>query len=263
MAPSPITNDYYMMLEVKQSATRELIIKSYKRLTLKLHSNRNVKQNATEAFQLMCQFFWVKLNLLSIICIYWNQTSKLERVYETLRNEIKRQVYDLIYLFVTRRRFSSQTAQTSRSSSTSTLQSEALNEAAQIAALQKFKQERDVRWRIKKKIFDSSIFELQRGIRQLEQEIKNLDSIFDAETTIEAQKNIWRTWLLSSIFKKTEDSEKKKTRKDRERQKRRIEKDMKKRRLGFKKTKLKREEDLSDKTKKKIDVANLSDENKI
>ena len=70
MAPSPIVDDYYMVLEVEQTATRELIIKSYKRLALKLHPDRNAKQDATEAFQLVCQFPWAKLILLSIICTY-------------------------------------------------------------------------------------------------------------------------------------------------------------------------------------------------
>jgi hypothetical protein len=37
MAPVPITEDYYLMLEVEQTATSELIARSYKRLALKLH----------------------------------------------------------------------------------------------------------------------------------------------------------------------------------------------------------------------------------
>ena len=213
-------------------------------------------------FNWCVSFPWAKLILLSTICTYQNQTSKLGRAYETLKDESKRQAYDLIYPSLTRRR-PSQTTQTPRPPPASTPQPEALNEAAQIAALQKSKQERGARWRIKKKTFDSSIFELQRGIRQLEQEIKNLVSIFDAEAAIEAQKNSWRTWLLSSISKKAEDTEEEKARKDRERQERRIEKDMKERRLGLKKAELKREEDLSRKAKKEIDVADLGDENKI
>lgn len=69
--------------------------------------------------------------------------------------------------------------------------------------------------------------ELQRNIRQLKQEIKNLDSIVAAKAAIEAQKNSWGTWLLPTVYKKAEDSEEEKARKDRERQERRIEKDMK------------------------------------
>jgi curved DNA-binding protein CbpA len=55
MAPSPITDDYYAILEVEQNAAPELITKSYKRLALKLHPDRNTKHDATEAFQLVCQ----------------------------------------------------------------------------------------------------------------------------------------------------------------------------------------------------------------
>ena len=44
-----------MVLEVGQTAAPELIIRSYKRLALKLHPDRNAKDDATEAFQLVCQ----------------------------------------------------------------------------------------------------------------------------------------------------------------------------------------------------------------
>ena len=69
MVPSPITNDYYLVLEVGQTATPELIIKSYKRLALKLHPDRNTKDDATKAFQLVCQFSGAKLIFLSIITL--------------------------------------------------------------------------------------------------------------------------------------------------------------------------------------------------
>ena len=67
MAPAPITEDYYMVLEVVPTAPLELIVRSYKRLALKLHPDRNAKHDATEAFQLVCKFFPAKLILLSII----------------------------------------------------------------------------------------------------------------------------------------------------------------------------------------------------
>lgn len=254
-----------MILEVMQTASLELISRSYKRLALKLHSNRNVRHDATQAFQLICQFSEIKLINSCVdrqICEFWSQILKLRRVYETLKNESKRRVYDRIYFIITRSRLS-QIASTSDSSSASTSQSAALSEAAQIAALQKSKQERDARWWIKKNIFDFSIFELKRVIRQLKQEIKNLNSIVAAEAATDAQNNSWKTWLLSLIYKKIEDNEKKKARKNRERQKRRIEKDMKKRRLELKKTDLKKEKSLLKNAKKKTDAANVIDNEKI
>lgn len=53
MVPAPITEDYYLVLEVEQTATLELIVRSYRRLALKLHPDRNTKDNATETFQLV------------------------------------------------------------------------------------------------------------------------------------------------------------------------------------------------------------------
>lgn len=46
-----------MVLQVGQSATPEEVIRSYKRLALKLHPDRNAKHDATEAFQRVRQHF--------------------------------------------------------------------------------------------------------------------------------------------------------------------------------------------------------------
>ncbi|ELR02307.1 hypothetical protein VC83_06440 [Pseudogymnoascus destructans] len=239
MAPALVTEDYYMALEVGQTASPELVIKSYRRLALKLHPDRNTKHDATEAFQL------------------------LGRAYDTLKDETKRQAYDSIYPTITRSGPYSQTTQTPHPAPASTPQSGALSEAAQIAALQKSKQERSACWRTEENVFDSSIFELRRDVRRLEQEIKDLDSIVAAEAAAEAQKNSWGTWLLSSIQKKAEDTEKEKERKDRERQERKIMKDMKERRLGLKKADLKKVESLLQSAKKEVDTADLVDTRRI
>ena len=176
---------------------------------------------------------------------------KLGRAYETLKDETKRREYDSIYPTIT------------RPPPSSTPQSGALSEAAQIAALQKLKQERTARWRSKKEAFKSSIFELQKGIRQLEQEIKNLDSIVAAEAAAEAQNNSWGTWFLSPIYKTVKDTEEEKERKDRESQERKAGKDMKEGQLGVKNTDLKKEESLLRNAKDEVDTANLDDDWKI
>ncbi|OBT73775.1 hypothetical protein VF21_07993 [Pseudogymnoascus sp. 05NY08] len=232
MPPALVTEDYYMVLEVGQTASLELVIKSYKRLALKLHPDRNTRHDATEAFQL------------------------LGRAYETLKDETKRREYDLKYPTIRRSGPSSQTAQTPPAS---TPRSGAFSDAVDIVSLQKLKQARSARWRTEKKVFDSSIFELQRDVRRLEQEIKNLDSIVAAEAAAEAQKNSWGTWLLSSIYKTAEDTEEERSRKDIERQERKLEKDWKERRLGVRKADLKKEESLLRNAEGKVDAANLAD----
>ena len=188
---------------------------------------------------------------------------KLGQAYETLKDESKRREYDLIYPSLTRRRPSPQNTKTPCPPPASKPQPGALHEAALIAAIQESKQERGAQWRTKKNAFDSSIFELQRVIRRLEQEIKNLDSVSAAEAAAEAQKNSWGTWLLSPIYKKVEDSEEEKARKDRERQERRIEKDMKERRLESRKVDLQIEKDRLKKAKEEVDAADLSDDGKL
>ncbi|OBT83448.1 hypothetical protein VE02_07875 [Pseudogymnoascus sp. 03VT05] len=232
MPPALVTEDYYRVLEVGQTASLELIIKSYKRLALKLHPDRNTKHDATEAFQL------------------------LGEAYETLKDESKRREYDLKYPTIRRSGPSSQTTQTPP---VSTPRSGAFSDAVDIVALQKLKQERSARWRTEKKVFDSSIFELQRDVRRLEQEIKNLDSIVAAEAAAEAKKNSWGTWLLSPMYKTAEDSEDEKARKDIERQERKLEKDWKERRLGVRKADLEKEESLLRNAEEKVDAADLAD----
>ena len=188
---------------------------------------------------------------------------KLGRAYEILKDESKRRAYDLIYPSIARSGSSAQTAQTPRPPPASTPRSEALSEAAQVAALQKLKQERGARWWTKRTAFDSSIFELQRDIRQLKQGIKNLDIIVTAAAAAEAQKNSWGTWLLSPIYKKAEDSEEDKARKDRARQERRIEKDLKERRLGLKQADLEKVENQLREAKQEVDAAELANDGKI
>ncbi|KAF3034663.1 hypothetical protein E8E12_002087 [Didymella heteroderae] len=166
MAPSAITEDYYMILGVNPSAGLELIKKSYRALALRLHPDRNPEPGATEAFQ-----------------------RKLARTYETLNNESERRKYDLIYPSLKGKIASSQ--QTQEPNKASVPESTA-SETAQIAALHKSKQERVTRWRTSKMVFDTSISEVERVIRKLEQEIKGLVSISAAEAAEEAQKNSWR-----------------------------------------------------------------------
>lgn len=55
MAPCEVTDDYYMILEITQNATLEEVKKSYRRLALALHPDRNPdKPDATASFQCVC-----------------------------------------------------------------------------------------------------------------------------------------------------------------------------------------------------------------
>ncbi|KAF1920202.1 hypothetical protein BDU57DRAFT_486702 [Ampelomyces quisqualis] len=237
MAPPPVTEDFYKVLEVSQTATLDQIIQSYRRQALKLHPDRNANHNATQAFQL------------------------LVRAYETLKDDAKRRDYDRVYPTIKKRQSASQGAQAPRSSTSST-ESETLSETAQLAALAKSKQERVARWQTKKQVFDFRIQEIQKQVRRLELDIKTLESIAAAEAAAEAQKNSWGAWLLSPIYKRKVDTEVEKALKDREKQERRIEKDMKERRLETKKGDVREQESLLKKAKEEADAAIAADDKK-
>ncbi|KAI1114009.1 DnaJ domain-containing protein [Nemania sp. NC0429] len=224
MAPAQITEDLYMILEVDQTATVEVIIRSYKRLALKHHPDRNAGRDTTAAFQ------------------------QLGKAYETLKDESKRQAYDLLYPSIKRSHTAPPTSSRPPPTSTSTPaaapQPGPSSEALEIAKLEKAKQERRARWWTQKTAFESSISKLQGEIKSLEEAIKGLADAAAAETAEEAWKKSWSAWVLSPIYKQAQLSEEEKANKERKTQERRIETDMKERRLYTKKADLEKQKTL-------------------
>ncbi|KAH7379916.1 DnaJ domain-containing protein [Cadophora sp. MPI-SDFR-AT-0126] len=228
MAPVKITDDYYFLLEVQQTATLEVITKSYRRLALVLHPDRNPRSNATEAFQL------------------------LGRAYETLKDASLRQSYDLLYPSIKSRQpgtehvppqtqpdFSSRSsAQPSQSTQKPT--QEDISDLAAIAALRRTKQERDVKWRFAAKGYDNAIFEIQREVARLKKAIEDLESIRKAEEAEEAAAKSWSTWILSPLYKKPFESDEDKANKANARLQRLHTKNFKERALDLKMVQLRK-----------------------
>lgn len=237
MVRPTITEDYYRILKVPPSATLDLISQSYKKLALKLHPDRNLNQNTTAEFQL------------------------LGEAYETLKDEDKRREYDLIYPSISGTRGATR-ATPSQSAHTSRAQQEASDEA-QIATLLKSKQERADRLNAKKRVLEPSIFELQRSIRQLQNQIASLDSIRAAELAEDAYRKSWTAWVLSPLYKKAEENEEEKSRKARARQERMIEKDMKERRLMIAEESMKEEKGKLQKAIDEVVAPDRRDDQKI
>ncbi|KAI1181817.1 hypothetical protein F5B17DRAFT_239641 [Nemania serpens] len=236
MAPAPVTEDFYMILEVDQTATIEAIIRSYKRLALKHHPDRNAGRDTTAAFQL------------------------LGKAYETLRDDSKRRAYDLLYPTLKRGHTS---PPTSRPPPASGPQPGPSSEALQITKLEKAKQERRERWSVQKFMLETAILKIRGVIRGLEDAIKSLANIAAAEAAEEAWKGSWSAWVLSPLYKQAKLSEEEKADKERKKQERRIEKDMKERRLTLKKTELEKQVDLMKNSEAEIDAADRVDDRNI
>ncbi|KAF7932336.1 hypothetical protein BELL_0568g00100 [Botrytis elliptica] len=242
MAPVQITEDYYAVLEIEQTATQDLIIRSYRRLALKLHPDRNDKADATEAFQL------------------------LGKAYETLKDESKRRVYDIRYSSIKKGGTmpqSNSTPQYKPEPRASASASSKLTDAAQIAALQKAKQERATRWSTKKNAFESVISRLEKDIQGLKQSIELLKKNHAMEDVEEAWKNGWGAWLLSPIIKRAVVSEDEKERKDRSRQERKIEMDLKEQRIEAKSAELDKEKCLLRTAQREVELADQVDDGKL
>jgi curved DNA-binding protein CbpA len=183
MAPPTITEDYYNTLEVAQTATPEQITRAYRRLALKLHPDRG---GSTQAFQL------------------------LGLAYETLNDEIKRDVYDQVYPYTIRR--SPRTPQSRIPSN----QSETRRDDELLNTLRKENETRNGQWRVKLESLMPPIIALQRTIRVLEQELKDLRDAAVAEAVAtKARKS------NPTAFYPVEDEQDEKARKDRRRQERR------------------------------------------
>ncbi|PVH84043.1 DnaJ-domain-containing protein [Cadophora sp. DSE1049] len=228
MAPVKITDDYYLILEVQQTATLEAITKSYRRLALVLHPDRNPRSNATEAFQI------------------------LGRAYETLKDSSQRRSYDLLYPGIKSRKSSTgnvppqtqpefsakPSAQPSQSTPKPT--QEDISDLAAIASLRKAKQEREAKWRTAAKGYDDAMFEIQREVAKLKKVIEDLESIRRAEEAEEAAAKSWSTWILSPLYKKPVDSDEEKARKANERLQRLHTKNFKERALDLKMVQLRK-----------------------
>lgn len=180
-----------------------------------------------------------------------------------MNDEIKRREYDLIYPSIKNNRANPQSAQIPRFHAAPASHSEAGNEIAQISALQKQKEERNARWRVKRFSFEVSISELHRSSRELERNIIDLVSIEAAEKAEEARKNSWGTWLLSPLYNQRVESEEERARKDRGRQERMIEKDLKKRRLWMQESETRTHESQVRKGDMAIDAENIRDDKNI
>ncbi|CZR62611.1 uncharacterized protein PAC_12508 [Phialocephala subalpina] len=219
MAPTAVIHDYYAILEVEQTATLGEIIKSYKRLALLRHPDRNTTHNTTGAFQLVCRISFTAISSLQS----WDP----------------RYFADII-LGVAAKRGTPRPAPGAATPN----QDDTKEATASISAIQKAKQERFASWSRTQKVYEDSIFELRRDIRKLQSVIREFEDIEKAERAEVAAAKSWSTWLLSPLYRKRVETDEEKEQKERDRLQRFHIKNFKERDLEKKESELKEHENL-------------------
>jgi len=188
---------------------------------------------------------------------------QLVQAYDTLKDDEKRKEYDIIYPLINRTRAGQQSTQGPQTSPASAQRSQAHDDAVQIAALHRMKQERLVRWANKQRMLELEISELEKPVWRLEQEIRTLASIAAAEASAEASKNSWTTWLLSPLYKQKVETEDEKAERSRRSQERMVEKSLKERRVCSQKDVLQSKRWCLKQAKQEKEAADLRDNRMI
>ncbi|KAL9578556.1 MAG: hypothetical protein Q9212_005642 [Teloschistes hypoglaucus] len=167
MAPAEITEDYYAVLEVSQTASSAIIRKSYRRLALL-------------------------------------------RAYETTSDPAQRRLYDIQWEHIRTQVNVQQEAKKHAAEAAETERKDNLNKQRE----QKARSERLERFYQHKSSLDRDIFELNRVVTRLTNEIKRLQEQDEEEKRRERANDSWWTFVTSPIYGKTKESDEMKQRRE-------------------------------------------------
>ncbi|KAL8684759.1 MAG: hypothetical protein Q9218_008149, partial [Villophora microphyllina] len=180
MAPVEVTEDYYAILEVSHTAVTDTIKKSYRRLAVLLHPDKNPKKSeATASFQLLL------------------------RAYETLSDPEQRKIYDIRWVHIKSRADAQTEARKREAAAAEAQRQDTFNKQRE----QKAREEQLEQWRQRKVSLERDIFELNRVIRRLAADIKRLQDQDDEEERKARANNSWWTSLTSPIYGRTKETE--------------------------------------------------------
>lgn len=216
MAPCEITDDYYALLEVPQTASLEIIRKSYLRLAVALHPDRNLnKPTATASFQRVSPSHFKSIIMCSKAAD--DTYCKLSSAYETISDPCKRRAYDIQWVSIKNRHSTQQEAKRRQAEAAETERKRAAEETLNQQREQRAYQERLRPLEQSRSGYNSDIFEINRVIRRLAADLKRLQDQDDEESKKEKQRNSWWTYFTSPIYGKAEETEEQKQQRETQR----------------------------------------------
>ncbi|KAL6876799.1 DnaJ domain-containing protein [Trichoderma novae-zelandiae] len=168
MVPSQVNDDYYQFLGLTQSAGKDAIRASYRRLALKYHPDRNpTDPQATAQFQ------------------------KLEAAYSTLSDPERRRAYDAQYAFLKRSTAASDTNPPPQANNNDT-------ESAQLYRLQIEKLEAAIQQlQSREAELSSQLFKARNECNISRVALLRLQAVADRDAGEEADRNSWYGYFFS------------------------------------------------------------------
>ena len=206
MAPTEANIDYYAVLEISNLSTIDIISKSYRRLVLLRHPDKNPNADSTAMFQLVS----LTSCLLEAVRRYSGAdsvTTKLQTAYETLRDPTQRRAYDIRWPGIRQDERARQESERRQAEAVQAEQKRAAETRARRQEVDNARQGRIRNLEAARRRHDDAIFELSRPIRKLVADLKCLKDQEDEYVRQEKQKNSWWTYLASPIYGKLEETE--------------------------------------------------------
>ncbi|MDI1490424.1 MAG: hypothetical protein OHK93_001627 [Ramalina farinacea] len=195
MAPAEVIEDYYAVLEVGPTATLDAITKSYRRLALLRHPDRNLLSvNATAAFQLVrsplplpSRRSHTDLPVQYTILTHPRRKTveELQNAYQTLSSPTERQIYDRAHPSIKARHESNQ-------------RHAAAAQAEKQRATTRANSLRTLQAQLKR--HEDELFESNRVLRKLEAFVRQSQELDAEDDQREKAKNSWWTYLATPIY---------------------------------------------------------------
>jgi hypothetical protein len=190
-----------------------------------------------------------------------NFHEQLVNAYDTSKDPSNRREYDSYYHVIRAATSAPKPGPSQPNVTRSTADS--AEEHAQVAALQKSKQERSVRWDVQKRKLEAELLKKREAKLKLEKDIRTLEDVARVEAATKAWEKSWLKWAIAPLYKKPVLTEKENALNDRKRQERHVERLLKLRRLEGSKALLVTSEADYAKAKEEVDAADRETDRKI
>ena len=206
MAPVEVSDDFYEILRIPNTATLCSVTSSYRRLARETHPDKNPNDpGATAAFQLVSprtSKLTGKKNT--------NSAFKLARAYETLKDPDARRHYDLIWARIRSQQTAKQEAEKRQAKAKERDRERKAEEQVKTQKEKKARLERLQNLEAQRSQYENEIFELTRQVRRIKAQVKRLKEQDDEDLRKERARSSWWAYVTPSAYTQAKETEEEK-----------------------------------------------------